>query len=151
MTAPAPDPRLVTLLSEHFEAIERLFSDDGNDSWLVCRKCDERIDSHMAHLAAEVEAHVQERIAEALEAVADEWDREAAESAARSSVADVRCLSCNLRYDERQEYGCHYEGCGHSYDAEELAEAAKPVIEPTYDGNRLRDRAAAHRPEGGTS
>lgn len=42
-----------------------------------------------------------------------------------SAVAGVRCLDCNLRYEERQEYGCHESGRGHSYDDEDIADAER--------------------------
>lgn len=79
---------------------------------------------------------------EVLLEAADDLDREAAEAAARGELADVRCLDCNLRYDERQDYGCGEPGYGHKYDDDELAEAAKVVVRPTYDGDQLRARAA---------
>lgn len=39
----------------------------------------------------------------------------------RAARGGVRCLDCNLRYDERQEYGCHESGRGHSYSEGDLA------------------------------
>lgn len=45
------------------------------------------------------------------------------ESRVRAARGDVRCLDCNLRYEERQEYGCHESGRGHSYDEDDLAAA----------------------------
>lgn len=80
---------------------------------------------------------------EALNAAADDIDREAAEESARHDVADVRCTDCDLRYGERDQYGCGPDGrYGHSYDERELAKAREVVVEPTYDGDQLRARAA---------
>ncbi|UUW88448.1 hypothetical protein [Pimelobacter simplex] len=61
----------------------------------------------------------------ALAALLDKAMAEDADRGARSERADVRCLDCGLRYDERQDYGCGEEGRGHSYDDGELAEAAE--------------------------
>lgn len=88
------------------------------------------------------------RAAKALRDAADAFDRKAAEHAARLDVDDVRCLRCDLRYAERQQYGCMESGRGHDYDEDELAEAAVPKVEPTYDGNQLRDRADRIESEG---
>lgn len=42
----------------------------------------------------------------------------------RAARGDVRCLDCNLRYDERQEYGCDYTLSRiHSYSEGDLAAA----------------------------
>ncbi|MEW5810298.1 MAG: hypothetical protein AB1925_12675 [Actinomycetota bacterium] len=41
----------------------------------------------------------------------------------RRDQGNVRCLDCNLRYDEREEYSCTIEGTAHTYDADDLAEA----------------------------
>lgn len=79
--------------------------------------------------------------ADALREAADEIDREAAEAAARRRVPAVRCLACDLRYEERDQYGCHEPGRPHTYDPTDLTEAGRVVVEPTYDGDRLRDRA----------
>ena len=42
------------------------------------------------------------------------------------SESNVRCLDCDLRYGERDQYGCHETGRGHTFDEEELAEARTP-------------------------
>ena len=68
MTAPAPDPRLVTLLGEHLQL----------PGFAICAGCGEPWEGH---LAAEVEAHVQERIAEALDKAADDRTSPASEVA----------------------------------------------------------------------
>lgn len=39
--------------------------------------------------------------------------------------SDVRCLKCDLRYGERDQYGCGGYVGSHAYDDEELAEARK--------------------------
>lgn len=61
----------------------------------------------------------------ALTALVGKEMAEAADRGARSERADVRCPGCGLRYDERQQYGCGEPGHGHSYDEDELAEAAE--------------------------
>lgn len=101
---------------------------------------------HEAHVAAVIArewlpAQVRAAEARALREYATDVDREAADDVARRARNDVRCLSCNLRYEERQDYGCHEPGRGHHYDGEELEEAGTPLVEATYDGDRLRDRA----------
>ena len=93
-------------------------------------------------LAARDAAMRAQGAADALREAADEIDREAAEAAARYRVADVRCLACDLRYEERDQYGCHETGRPHTYDPTDLTEAGRVVVEPTYDGDQLRDRAA---------
>lgn len=40
--------------------------------------------------------------------------------------SNVRCLDCDLRYGERDQFGCHETGRGHTFDEEELAEARTP-------------------------
>lgn len=92
---------------------------------------------------SEAEVALEARISE-LNALAEDIDREAAEQAARYRKNDVRCCApgCNLRWEERQEYGCYVPQAGHLYDERELAEASKIVIEPTYDAQELRARAA---------
>ncbi|GAB3988828.1 hypothetical protein [Nocardioides marmoraquaticus] len=50
--------------------------------------------------------------------------------------SDVRCIDCDLRYGERDQYSCVIEGTAHRYDEAELAEArvlAPPAI-PRADG-----------------
>lgn len=83
-----------------------------------------------------------------LDSLADDLDKDAAEEAARCRVADVRCLDCNLRYEERQEYGCQESGRRHYYDDQDMLEAAKVTIEPTYDAEGIRSRAARLRGRG---
>ena len=95
-----------------------------------------------------LDAHDREVAAKALEDYAAILDQEHAEDAARSRVADVRCLDCNLRHDERDEYSCGQPGHGHYYAPDSLAHAATVTIAPTWDGNQARARAAALRIEG---
>lgn len=69
------------------------------------------------------------------------------ESNVRSEVAGVRCLDCNLRYEEREEYGCHEPGRGHTYDDQEIAEAEQearqdPVEYVTLKVSDLREALA---------
>lgn len=45
---------------------------------------------------------------------------DAIEHRVRAAVGDVRCIDCNLRHEERQEYGCHESGRGHTYDTGDL-------------------------------
>lgn len=88
------------------------------------------------------EAEVEAR---ALESLADDTDREHAEQAARIRLAGVRCTSCDLRHEERQEYPCTIPGHAHVYDRLELATAEHVIVEPTYDGDEIRARAARCR------
>lgn len=81
------------------------------DAW--CTDCLDLASEPADDLRARLTALLEKELAD--DAAAD----------ARSEVADVRCLSCNLRYEERQEYGCHESGRGHSYDDAELEEAAE--------------------------
>lgn len=97
MTTPAPDPRLVTLLSE--KAFEHFDQDDNHMGKCVL----------LSDVLAEVEAHVQERIAA-------ELDRLAADAHERGDIGK--------------------EG---GIEAWAWLNAWSLV---------LRDRAAAHRPEG---
>ena len=65
------------------------------------------------------------------------------EGRVRAARGDVRCLDCNLRYDERQEYGCHESGRGHSFDegdlvAAEEIERSEPVEHVTLSVADLR-------------
>ena len=99
-------------------------------------------------LAETLTAHDREVAAKALEDYAAILDQEHAEDAARSRVADVRCLDCDLRHEERDEYSCGQPGRGHYYAPDSLAHAATVTIEPTWDGNQARARAAALRIEG---
>lgn len=41
----------------------------------------------------------------------------------RRDQGNVRCLDCNLRFDERDQHGCVIAGTAHSYDADDLADA----------------------------
>lgn len=65
------------------------------------------------------------------------------ESRVRAARGDVRCLDCNMRYEERQEYGCHVPGHGHDFDegdfagAEEI-ERSRPVEYVTLSVADLR-------------
>lgn len=99
----------------------------------------ERTDAVLAALAPFVEARVRqypvevERLTAELEAERAKVARVEAllsaeiaddtEAHVRREVGDVRCPDCGLRYEERQEYGCHESGRGHSYDADDLARA----------------------------
>ncbi|VXB82551.1 hypothetical protein [Aeromicrobium sp. 9AM] len=70
----------------------------------------------------------EEQARTALEAVRKLVDTEIADDLAanvRSALGNVRCLDCNLRYDERQDYGCLQDGRGHDgFTDEMMAEAA---------------------------
>lgn len=89
----------------------------------------------------------------ALTALLDRELAEHEEAAARSARADVRCLDCNLRYDERKEYGCVIDGTAHSYDEDELNEVAEQARqEPreyvTLSVAEVRALLAEHPPAG---
>ncbi|WP_136054338.1 hypothetical protein [Microbacterium sp. K24] len=90
-------------------------------------------------------AHDVEVRAQELDAYASAIDLEAAEDSARIRVTNVRCMGCDLRYEERQQYGCGESGRGHSYSDYELAEAAVIEVEATWDGDQARERAASLR------
>lgn len=92
-----------------------------------------------------IAAHDRETAAQALEQYATLLDQEHAEAAARSRVADARCLDCNLRYDERDQYSCGQPGHDHYYDERDLQALAAVLVEPTWDGDHARARATAIR------
>ena len=82
-------------------------------------------DSFPAHVALVVEQHTNGRTAE-LEAELAEYhaeERRELESARNRARDDVRCPSCNLRYGERDQYGCIEPARAHDYDADELRAA----------------------------
>lgn len=58
----------------------------------------------------------------AVRALLDAEEADKRQADARERVGDVRCMSCDLRYEERQQYGCHDTGRAHRYDERELAE-----------------------------
>ncbi|MES9516600.1 hypothetical protein ACIQYW_19150 [Rhodococcus erythropolis] len=64
--------------------------------------------------AAELEAELEKYRAEERRQL--EWARHLARD-------DVRCPSCNLRYGEREQYGCVEPARAHEYDADELRAA----------------------------
>lgn len=123
MTAPAPDPRLVTLLSEHLPT--RVATGDG--TYVVFCSCDPTrlLPNHgyAEHLAAEVEAHVQERIAAEFEDL-----RTRLTKAAESLIA----LRDAASGGESQRLGGKFQG----------VRLARSYVDDAI-------RAAAHRPEGG--
>lgn len=95
---------------EHPNPIEQLERQRGDalaaDLAAAVRRADRadaKIESVRALLASEIADSIERRV--------------------RSALGDVRCLDCNLRHDERQEYGCHWPGQGHSYDEGDLAAA----------------------------
>ena len=109
-------------------------------------------------LAAEIagELRVRTEKAEAkvtrVEALRDAEIADVIESRVRSARGDVRCLDCNLRYDERQEYGCHESGRGHSYAKSDLA-AAEEIARSNaveYVTLSVADIRAALDPEAGS-
>jgi len=72
------------------------------------------------------EQALREEIARPLEQIATLLDKEVAENVeanVRYAVVDVRCWDCNLRHDERDQYGCGESGRGHNYDAQDIATA----------------------------
>lgn len=54
-------------------------------------------------------------------------ERRELESARNRARDDVRCPSCNLRYGERDQYGCIEPARAHDYDADELRAALEGV------------------------
>ncbi|HEU5032708.1 MAG TPA: hypothetical protein VFV01_47850 [Spirillospora sp.] len=97
----------------------------------------------------------RQAVAEALAPVRALVEAEVADtidSRVRHARGDVRCLSCGLRYDERQQYGCQTSGRAHTYDDGDLADAeaaerAEPVEYVTLPMTALR--AALRAAEGG--
>lgn len=81
--------------------------------------------------------------AAALREAAEAFDRDTAEITAAVRVANVRCLHCSLRYEERDLYldPCTSRG-DHEYSQTDLDEARKVIVEPTWEGEQLRERAA---------
>lgn len=108
------------------------------------------VDAVMTALATASTTTEAEIRADECERMAAEHDREAAKRAAKASVADVRCYRCNLRHEERDQYSCGEPGSAHDFLASEITEAAEVRVEPTYYGDQLRARAAAHRAEAGS-
>jgi hypothetical protein len=58
-----------------------------------------------------------------VEALRDAEIADVIERRIRSARGDVRCLDCNIRYEERSEYGCHTMGHIHDFDQGDLAAA----------------------------
>ena len=59
-------------------------------------------------------------------------DEEAAEDAKWAAIYrqnDVRCIDCQLRYGERDQYSCVEPGTRHQYSERELEEALEPIKE----------------------
>lgn len=100
--------------------------------------------------AAEAEAERLRDVVAKVEALVDAEVREAIEAHVRAARADVRCMSCNLRYEERQEYGCHESGRPHDYDEDDLAaaeeiERSEPVEFVTLSVADLRTALATEQ------
>lgn len=92
---------------------------------------------------------------EAVEALLEAEIAETMEHSVRAARGNVRCLDCNLRYDERQEYGCHESGRGHDYAEADLVAAEEiergiPVAYVTLSVAALRE-ALQEPPKGGSS
>ena len=113
-----PDPGLTDLIAAHREG------DYGRFGRQTC-ECGWTGDSHPAHVALVVEQHTNGRITE-LEAELEKYhaeERRELEWARNRARDDVRCPSCNLRYGERDQYGCIEPARAHEYDADELRAA----------------------------
>lgn len=67
--------------------------------------------NRVAGRVAELESELEKYRAE---------ERRELESARNRARDDVRCPSCNLRYGERDQYGCIEPARAHDYDADEL-------------------------------
>lgn len=99
------------------------------------------------HLEAAVVLHEvaddlrAEGAAEALREAADDIDKEEAEEAAKVRMGNVRCLVCELEWNQRSHFGCH--GDYHEFDGADLSRAGEVRIEETYAGQFLCARAAA--------
>lgn len=83
------------------------------------------------HDLPEVAAALRKQVGAVRELLATEI-ADVIEARVRAARGDVRCLDCNLRHDERQEYGCHESGRGHSFSegdlvAAETTERSEPV------------------------
>lgn len=81
-------------------------------AWAYERAC-AALEKHRKR-ADEAEAELEKYRAEERRQL--EWARHLARD-------DVRCPSCNLRYGERDQYGCIEPARAHDYDAEELRAA----------------------------
>lgn len=111
----------------HPDDVERLTTIGMNN-------CDSALDWKDRAEAAEAKIARIEALRDA--EIADQIERRV-----RAARGDVRCLDCNLRYAERQEYGCHESGRGHSYDegdlvaAEQIARSVEHVTLSVADLN----------------
>lgn len=107
----------------HLQVIEitqshDLIDADGDGDWeLVWERLAElpskvaARDARIAELEAELAPHREEVERQ------EQW-------AAYCRQADVRCLTCDLRYEERDQYRCEYNKVGgHRYAEDELADA----------------------------
>lgn len=112
---------LTDLIAAHREAW------DSTDRWTGCSCGNDELSyaDHPAHVALVVEQHTNRRIT-ALEAELERYraeERRQLEWARRLDRDDVRCPRCNLRYGERDQYGCVEPARAHEYDADELRAA----------------------------
>lgn len=108
--------------------------------------CDSRVQAVLSALDAYLDQphRTESEIkAEALREAAAEFDHSSAQRAAEDRVRSVRCDSCELRYDQRDQYGCVTSLTPHSYSEVEFDEARQLDVEPTWTGARLRNRADA--------
>ena len=146
----APDPGLTDLIAAHTLRVVEL---NEAARYPECNGCDwvgGLVKDHAVHLASVVEQHTNGRIAEledgimraihelietrerAEKAEAElekhrAEERRELESARNRARDDVRCPSCNLRYGERDQYGCIEPARAHDYDADELRAALEGV------------------------
>lgn len=129
MTAPTPDAALTEEEVAFIKGESNLGRLPGPDHgfWTTS---DSLLFAAVERILAARMAALTERLAEVerlravvakVEALVDTEIAERIEGNVRAAVADVRCIDCNLRYEERQEYGCHESGRAHSYDEGDIA------------------------------
>lgn len=85
--------------------------------WRAKREAEARAEKAAAERDAAREALAR------VEALADAEIASSIEANVRSETAGVRCRDCNLRYEERQQYGCHESARAHYYDEGDIADA----------------------------
>lgn len=136
MTTTEPTPEAVADMDRLREEVERLrrwkteasevilgLQDLGNALGVPLGR---RITGTLAtEIAGELRVRTEKAEAKVtrVEALRDAEIADVIESRVRAARADVRCLDCNLRHGERQEYGCHWSGQAHSYSEGDLAAA----------------------------
>jgi hypothetical protein len=72
---------------------------------------------------AEAEVARRDKVLESLRALLTSEIADVIGRRVRAARGDVRCLDCNIRYEERSEYGCHTMGHIHDFDQGDLVAA----------------------------